>query len=108
MDWLSPVGALMVVSGAAVVTIQRWCWPATEPLDHAQADDEEAAPLITPASGESEATKRWHRAARKIIAVNRVRQRNRAISLPERPVFPGHRQRSELLHVTARPLVDDF
>lgn len=27
VDWISPLGALLVVSGAAIIAIQRWCYP---------------------------------------------------------------------------------
>ena len=27
VDWISPLGALLVVSGAGIITVQRWCFP---------------------------------------------------------------------------------
>ena len=107
----------MVVSGAAVVTIQRWCWPKTVDVDGEPHDsitpptdaDSERRPLVAkPTGAESVAARRWRRAGRRVVAMNRVVVRTRAISVPRAPSFPGHVQRADLLEVTARALVDDF
>lgn len=34
VDWISPVGALLVVSGAGIIAVQRWCCPRPGDVQH--------------------------------------------------------------------------
>jgi len=45
VDWLSPVGATLVVSGAAIITAQRWLFPSHDGNEDDDDADDETAPL---------------------------------------------------------------
>ena len=46
VDWISPLGAVLVVSGAAIIAFQRWCCPRP-------SDKQHDASLGTPPSGKN-------------------------------------------------------
>ena len=49
VDWLSPIGAALVVSGAAIITVYRWLkGPSADEEDDAGEGKDEAMPLRFP------------------------------------------------------------
>jgi len=94
VDWLSPVGACLVVSGAGVVTLQRWCAPPPE------EEAEEPLNLNTPAR------RRWRSALHRITAIRAFNALG--ITQPEHPLFPGHGKHAALLAMSDRHLLEDF